>query len=243
MAHQLPFELHVTSVLGIPDIGDNHIQYRAPTVIKLEAGTNAIVNTGVTISNCCPHGLIRVSICDKYHDLISITQNIFNPYHNQVMSVCLYNPTDQYIRINTDEKIFKYDWIPSDEPLTKDSYTQTDTIDKVDEQAQTDPIVVDPVTIDLDSIDEFVVEEATPMDSDEHSTSIDMEQSAGESEDHSQSLSSDQMIADENSVLEVTQEPTNEVVSIDNNDAPTTVEPVVVAAPKRTRRVIKKKVL
>jgi len=252
MAQQLPFELHVTSALGIPDIGNNYIQYRAPIVIKLEAGTNAIVHTGVTISNCQPHGSIRVSLCDKYRDLIQITQNEFNPYHNQALSVCLYNPTDQYIRINMDEKAFRYEWISSNEPLTKDTQVQTETdvetdvelvsesdsrtekdvIIMVDAQVQTDPIVVEsvpapvvePVSSDMSTKS---VAEVTTIDGDENSESI------------------DQMNGDENSELIVIQEPTPAVVSIDHNDTPITVEPIAVAAPapKRIRRIIKKKVM
>ena len=47
MGSSLPFELHVGSTLGIPTIGKNFLQYSAPVIVKLEVGTNVVVNTGV----------------------------------------------------------------------------------------------------------------------------------------------------------------------------------------------------
>jgi hypothetical protein len=117
----MPFKLHVTSALGIPDIGIDYIQYPASHIIKLEAGNYAVVNTGIIISSCDTAGTILVTICDKYKDMIQISHNNFNPHqvHNNLpMVVHLYNSTDQFIRINTDEKIFKYQWSPI-EPSTQ----------------------------------------------------------------------------------------------------------------------------
>ena len=218
MAQQLPFELHVTSALGIPDIGDNYIQYRAPIVIKLEAGTNAIVHTGVTISHCQPHGSIRVSLCDKYRDLIQITHNEFNPYHNQALAVCLYNPTDQYIRINMDEKVFKYERIPSSEPLTKDTQVQTE--------------------IDIESDADSDVESASKYDSEPETDVI---------------IMIDAQVQTDPIVVESVAAPVVEPVAapvVESVAAPVVepvaapvVEPVVAPAPKRIRRIIKKKVM
>jgi hypothetical protein len=121
MERLMPFKLHVTSALGIPDIGIDYIQYPASHIIKLEAGNYAVVNTGIIISSCDTAGTILVTICDKYKDMIQISHNNFNPHqvHNNLpMVVHLYNSTDQFIRINTDEKIFKYQWSPI-EPSTQ----------------------------------------------------------------------------------------------------------------------------
>lgn len=115
MERLMPFKLHVTSTLGIPDIGIDYIQYPASHIIKLEAGNYAVVNTGIIISSCDTAGTILVTLSDKYKDMIQISHNDFNPHqvhNNQPMIVHLYNHTDQFIRINADEKIFKYQWSP-----------------------------------------------------------------------------------------------------------------------------------
>ena len=114
---QCNFELHVESVLGIPDIGPDFIQYSAPVIVKLEPGAFNVVSTGVTIAHSKTQGNIHISLVDKYADDIEITSNVYNPYYNKQLTVQLYNKTDNFIRITTNEKLFKYTWVAN--PVVK----------------------------------------------------------------------------------------------------------------------------
>ena len=62
---KLNFELHVKSAIGIPDVGPDFIQYSAPVIVKLEAGSFNLVNTGVAIAHSKTQGTIQISLLDR----------------------------------------------------------------------------------------------------------------------------------------------------------------------------------
>jgi hypothetical protein len=139
MVVKLPFLLHVSSQLGFPIHGEDFVQYSAPNVIKLEIGALIEIPLGVSISSCDTHGKIMVELDDKYSDSVQITKNIFNPYYKGTMNVRLYNTSNQYIRINPNEKVFKYTWIQNKGPKSTEIGVITDKIIITDKSTQTEP--------------------------------------------------------------------------------------------------------
>ncbi len=126
MSESIPFQLHVESMLGIPDIGDGYIQYAAPNIVKLEIGTYTTVNTGIRISRCQTHGEIHVSLAEPYDSMIEINKNVFDPYYKPQLTVQLYNKSDQYVRIAPEDvKLFKYKWISTSESVEPESEQST----------------------------------------------------------------------------------------------------------------------
>ena len=172
--HMHQFELHVTSAIGFPDISLDFIQYKAPIIIKLEAGSISLVPTGVSIHRCAFNGNIRVSISDKYKDLIEVQNEIFHPYHKNEFIVQLHNKSNQYIRVDSNEKIFKYEWIASEDSMTKDAESQTDPVPQSNKaiqtvkEIQTNTIQQSTVAIQTDPIEEFTL--AEPVETVEDST-------------------------------------------------------------------------
>ena len=213
MALSLPFTLHVRSSLGSPDIGSDYIQYPALAIIKLEAGTFTTAPTGIIIASCDTTGTILVTICDKYKDSIQISHNNFDPYHSQPIVVQLYNCTDQYIRINTDEKIFKYQWVP------------------------TAPVVA-PVVAPTDPVGEPVAEPIVSADDDENTTTNTSE--SADSEEHAIATSNDENTAPTDQTTPATEAVStdrDENSIIEDQSAPTQTNA------RRIRRIVKKRVI
>jgi hypothetical protein len=230
MTQPMPFKLHVTSALGIPDIGTDYIQYPASHIIKLEAGNYAVVNTGIIISSCDTAGTILVTICDKYKDMIQISHNNFNPHqvHNNLpMVVHLYNCTDQFIRINTDEKIFKYQWSPiggdtTQVPVEVTAEQSTQVTAEVTESADDQFIEETEQSTELEvSIDDenSTANNKVSVDSEENSISL-----PTNNDENTATITQTSTDGDENSI------------AIDNS---VSVQPTV----RRVRRVVKKRII
>lgn len=148
MSGKLPFQLHVKSSVGFPIIGEDFIQYPANRVIKLEVGSVVDIVFGLTISSCDPRGKIVIELVGDYNDKIKISKNEFNPYYKNNLSARLQNISDKFIRIDTNEKIFKFHWILNKVSIlvepTKESATEPTKETFTDPSTLSVPIPVAP---------------------------------------------------------------------------------------------------
>jgi hypothetical protein len=132
----LPFQLHIRSNLELPKFEDDSIIYGPPNVIKLEGSKSITTSTGVSISKCTPDGKIIISLISPYCDKIRITNNEFSSYYNKIFEVELHNVTNEFIRIDPFDHLFKYTYVPNQKKtITKKVLDVVEVVSEVVETA------------------------------------------------------------------------------------------------------------
>ena len=161
MTTRRPFQLHVSGTLSYPLVEDGDITYGPLTVLKLEPGRILTVRTGITIAECTPIGKVVVSPADKYQDQLKFANNVYDSANHREVIIEISNLTRNFIRIETDDHLFKYSFVETSAAQQTDSVVDEVTVESesATQSEQVDESVVDSSPAEISAEVAAVVEQ------------------------------------------------------------------------------------
>ena len=155
MASPRRFQLHIKSNLNYPRIEDDNITYGPLAVLKLEAGKTISVQTGVWIVQCEKNGIVVILPSEEYSDQLVFKNNKYGPNDRQMITIEITNTTKEFVRIDTDDYLFKYQY----QVHENESNVEIETAEEKEEVAEEKEEAAEEVSEEKEEAAEEVAEE------------------------------------------------------------------------------------